>query len=105
MVTLEKRRKALGILRLLPSLTQRVHTLGDRISPILAWVAVAFLMLGIVLSMFPVPGPARDVKGMNFAVVITAAVWGGAGVYYALDARRWYKGPRSTVDDDHDDDG
>jgi len=34
---------------------------------------------------------------MNYTVVINSSVWGGALLYYFLDARKWFKGPRITL--------
>jgi hypothetical protein len=33
----------------------------------------------------------------NRFVVINMAVWGGALAYYYIDARKWFKGPKITV--------
>ena len=35
---------------------------------------------------------------MNYTVVINGAVWGGALAYYFIDARKWFTGPKITVD-------
>jgi hypothetical protein len=37
---------------------------------------------------------------MNYTVVINCAVWFGALAYYFLDARKWFKGPKITIDTD-----
>ena len=37
---------------------------------------------------------------MNYTVVINSAVWGGALVYYYIDARKWFTGPKITLDTD-----
>ena len=73
---------------------------GDRFSVPIAWTAIAFLVFGIVLSMFPVGGPNPDKESMNYTVVINSAVWGGALLYYYVDARKWFTGPKITVDAD-----
>ena len=59
--------------------------------------AVIFLFYGIVLSMFPTAGPDVAPDTMNYTVVINMAVWGGASLYYVLDARKWFKGPVATI--------
>lgn len=71
---------------------------GDRFSKPIAWLAVAFLAFGIVLAMFPTGGPNPTPETMNYTVVINCAVWGGALAYYFLDARKWFTGPKTTVD-------
>lgn len=37
---------------------------------------------------------------MNYTVVINSAVWFGALAYYYIDARKWFTGPKITVDTD-----
>lgn len=71
---------------------------GDRFSIPIAWTAIVFLAFGIVLSMFPVGGPNPTPGTMNYTVVINCAVWGGALAYYYIDARKWFTGPKITVD-------
>ncbi|KAI9873406.1 MAG: GABA-specific high-affinity permease, partial [Pleopsidium flavum] len=73
---------------------------GDRFSIPIAWTAIVFLAFGIVLSMFPVGGPNPTPQSMNYTVVINCAVWGGALAYYYIDARKWFTGPKITVDVD-----
>lgn len=91
---------------------------GDRLSIPIAWTAIIFLVFGILLSMFPVEGPnptrrfilsfrpftpmsiGTDIypaSTMNYTVVINSAVWGGALAYYYIDARKWFTGPKITV--------
>lgn len=69
-----------------------------RFSIPIAWLAVVFLILGILICMFPVGGPNPTVETMNYTVVINCAVWFGALAYYYIDARKWFTGPKITVD-------
>ncbi|KAL6720485.1 GABA-specific high-affinity permease [Lecanora helva] len=71
---------------------------GDRFSTPIAWTAIVFLIFGILLSMFPVGGPNPTPSTMNYTVVINSAVWAGALAYYFIDARKWFTGPKITVD-------
>ncbi|KAL2428739.1 GABA-specific permease [Exophiala dermatitidis] len=64
----------------------------------IAWAAITFLIFGILLSMFPVGGPDPDAESMNYTCVINSAVWGGALLYYFIDARKWFRGPQITLD-------
>ena len=73
---------------------------GDRLSVPIAWAAITFLVFGIILSMFPVGGPNPDPDGMNYTVVVNCAVWGGSLAYYYIDARKWFTGPKITIDAD-----
>ncbi|KAL8910760.1 MAG: hypothetical protein Q9171_003972 [Xanthocarpia ochracea] len=70
---------------------------GDRFSVPLAWIAILFLIFGIILSMFPVEGPNPTKQSTNYTVVINMAVWGGALAYYFIDARKWFTGPKVTL--------
>ncbi|KAH6662047.1 gaba permease [Halenospora varia] len=72
---------------------------GDRFSTPIAWAAVLFLIFGIFLAMFPTGGPDPTPQSMNYTVVINMAVWGGALGYYFIDARKWFTGPKITVDE------
>jgi amino acid transporter len=71
---------------------------GDRFSKPIAWVAIIFLIFGITLAMFPDGGPNPTPQTMNYTVVINMAVWGGAMLYYFIDARKWFTGPKITID-------
>ncbi|TVY75820.1 GABA-specific permease [Lachnellula suecica] len=71
---------------------------GDRFSRPIAWAAIVFLVFGIILAMFPVGGPNPTPQDMNYTVVINMAVWGGALAYYFIDARKWFTGPKITID-------
>ncbi|MCJ1475515.1 GABA-specific high-affinity permease [Lambiella insularis] len=73
---------------------------GDKLSVPIAWTAIVFLVFGIFLSMFPVGGPSPTPATMNYTVVINSAVWGGALAYYYIDARKWFTGPKITIDTD-----
>lgn len=71
---------------------------GDKFSTPIAWTAITFLVFGIILAMFPDGGPNPTPSSMNYTVVINMAVWGGALAYYFIDARKWFTGPKITVD-------
>ncbi len=71
-----------------------------RFSVPIAWTAIVFLVFGICLCMFPVGGPNPTAETMNYTVVINMAVWGGSMLYYFVDARKWFEGPKITIDVD-----
>lgn len=64
----------------------------------IAWTAITFLVFGILLCMFPVGGPNPSASDMNYTCVINSAVWLGSMLYYYVDARKWFQGPKITVD-------
>ncbi|KAL1981333.1 hypothetical protein VTN96DRAFT_2774 [Rasamsonia emersonii] len=70
---------------------------GRWLSRPIAVTAIVYLVFAIVLSMFPTTGPDPSPKDMNYTIVINGALWGGALLYYALFARKWFKGPKMTV--------
>ena len=47
--------------------------------------------------MMPVGGPNPTAETMNYTVVINCAVWLGSLVYYFVDARKWFTGPKITL--------
>ncbi|RFU29528.1 hypothetical protein B7463_g6808, partial [Scytalidium lignicola] len=72
---------------------------GDRFSTPIACCAIVFLVFGITLAMFPTSGPNPTAQSMNYTVVINMAVWSGALIYYFIDARKWFTGPKITVEE------
>ncbi|GME31904.1 Amino acid/polyamine transporter I [Neofusicoccum parvum] len=69
-----------------------------RFSAPLGWTAIVFLVFGILLSMFPVGGPNPTADSMNYTVVVNSVVWLGSLGYYFIDARKWFTGPKMTLD-------
>ncbi|KAJ5183090.1 hypothetical protein N7492_000706 [Penicillium capsulatum] len=70
---------------------------GKHLSKPVACVAVIYMVFAIVLSMIPTVGPNPSPQDMNYTVVINGSLWGGALLYYALHARKTFKGPQTTV--------
>ncbi|KAK7526207.1 amino acid permease-domain-containing protein [Phyllosticta citriasiana] len=71
-----------------------------RLSKPIGWIAIAFMVFGTLLAMFPTGGPHPTVGTMNYTCVISVALWGGSLAYYYVDARKWFTGPRTTLDTD-----
>ncbi|KAL1650866.1 GABA-specific high-affinity permease [Diplodia intermedia] len=71
-----------------------------RLSAPLGWLAIVFLAFGICLSMFPTGGPNPTPDEMNYTVVVNSIVWLGSLAYYFVDARKWFTGPKMTLDAD-----
>lgn len=64
----------------------------------IATIAVVWLVFGLILSMFPSTGPNPSAKNMNYTIVINGFVWIASMTYYVLFARKWYTGPKMTID-------
>ncbi|KAJ4291964.1 GABA-specific high-affinity permease [Kalmusia sp. IMI 367209] len=73
---------------------------GDKLSRPIGWLAIVFLIFGIVLAMFPAGGPNPTPETMNYTVVVNCAVWGGSLAYYFIDARKWFTGPKITLSEE-----
>ncbi|KAI0705722.1 amino acid transporter [Cerioporus squamosus] len=62
-------------------------------------IAVAWTGFVVVLFLFPSdPNPTADT--MNYTVVVIMAVFAFASLYWIFSARRWFKGPVRTIEDD-----
>ena len=71
---------------------------GDRFSVPIACCSLVYMAFAIVLAMFPVGGPNPTVQNMNYTIVVIVAVWGGASVYFFVSARKWFRGPKTTLE-------
>jgi len=67
----------------------------------IAITACVYLVFATILAMMPSGGPNPTPQTMNYAVVINGAVWGGSLLYYFIDARKWFVGPKITLDAGH----
>lgn len=52
-----------------------------------------------VLAMFPLEGPNPSKETMNYTCLINGTVWIGALLYYFVDARKWFEGPKQTFNE------
>lgn len=52
--------------------------------------------------MMPSGGPNPTPETMNYTVVVNCAVWGGSLLYYYIDARKWFTGPKMTLEGEQD---
>lgn len=73
--------------------------LGHFWSRINGFIAMAWLIFVItILSQWPAAGPDPAPDAMNYCCLINGAVWIGSMVYYFVDARKWFTGPKSTLE-------
>src|SRR5664280_1943 len=62
--------------------------------PILNWIAICWVILIVILLMLPQYSPGNTVATFNFAPIAVLAVIGFAGIWWAISARKWFKGPK-----------
>ncbi|MDE2282934.1 MAG: amino acid permease [Actinomycetales bacterium] len=61
--------------------------------PFINWVAIIWVVFICVLFMLPTASPI-NFADFNFTPVAVAVVLGFAGIWYAVSARKWFKGPK-----------
>ncbi|GMG20480.1 unnamed protein product [[Candida] boidinii] len=75
-------------------------SLGKFSKPVMFYACVWTVFVSIVF-IFPNYMPV-DAENMNYTVVLLGFVFIGAGGWYAIDAKKWYKGPVGNVDEEYD---
>ena len=61
--------------------------------PVFGWIAIVWVVFICIILMLPQFKPIT-VNSFNYAPVAVAAVLGFAGIWYAVSARHWFKGPK-----------
>ena len=64
-----------------------------RWSYVIGWIAVIWVVFITILFMLPTASPIRWVN-FNYTVVAVLVVLGFAGIYWAVSAKNWFKGPK-----------
>lgn len=73
--------------------------MGPIVSRAISIFASIYLLFVIcILAMFPSGGPDVTPQTMNYTVVINGFVWIGCMLYYFIDARHWFEGPKHTIE-------
>jgi hypothetical protein len=68
--------------------------------PLIGWIAIIWVIFIVILLMLPqystaVPWAADFTwTAFNYAPIAVLVVIGGAGLWYAVSARKWFKGPK-----------
>ncbi len=68
--------------------------------PIINWIAIIWVVFIVIVLMLPqfsagVPwGDEFSWSSFNYAPIAVLVVVGGAGLWYAVSARKWFKGPK-----------
>jgi amino acid permease (GABA permease) len=82
--------------RLNPEFKVGAWNLGRWSAPV-GWVAIVWVAIICVLFVLPTASPITATN-FNYTIVAVAVVLGGAWLWWVLSARRWFTGPRHTVD-------
>jgi len=61
--------------------------------PVLGWIAIVWVAFIVILFMLPQFKPI-NANSFNYTPVAVAVVLGFAGIWYAVSARKWFKGPK-----------
>lgn len=72
--------------------------LGRFSKPVMAYACIWTLFVSIVF-IFPNYMPV-DKENMNYTIVILGFCFIFSGIWYAVDARKWYLGPRCNIDEE-----
>jgi amino acid permease (GABA permease) len=88
--------------RLNPDFRVGPWNLGRWSAPV-GWVAIVWVAIICVLFVLPTVSPIKA-SNFNYTIVAVAVVLGGAWLWWVLSARRWFTGPRHTVDEPDTDD-
>jgi amino acid transporter len=80
-----------------PDFRVGVWNLGRWSAPV-GWTAIVWVGVICVLFLLPTTAPVT-VSNFNYTIVAVAVVFGGAALWWVLGARRWFTGPRHTVDE------
>ena len=61
--------------------------------PVIGWIAICWVILIVILLMLPQYSPITRLN-FNYAPIAVLAVIGFAGIWWAVSARKWFKGPK-----------
>jgi len=64
-----------------------------RWSYVVGWIAVTWVAIITILFMLPTVSPIHF-SNFNYTFVAVLVVIGFAGIYWAVSARKWFKGPK-----------
>ncbi len=61
--------------------------------PIINWIAIIWVVFICIIFCLPQYSPITA-STFNYTPVVVGVVVGGAGLWYAVSARKWFKGPK-----------
>src|SRR5450759_5117825 len=65
-----------------------------KFGPLIGWLAIVWVIFIVIVLMLPQAAPGNTVATFNYAPVAVLVVVGFAGIWWALSARKWFKGPK-----------
>ena len=65
-----------------------------KFGPLIGWLAIIWVIFIVIVLMLPQAAPGNTVATFNYAPVAVLVVVGFAGIWWALSARKWFKGPK-----------
>jgi amino acid permease (GABA permease) len=83
--------------RLNPDFQVGPWNLGRWSAPV-GWLAIVWVAIICVLFVLPTASPITATN-FNYTIVAVAVVLGGAWLWWMLGAKRWFTGPRHTVEE------
>ena len=70
------------------------YKMNPTVSAIVGWIAVVWVVFICIIFMCPYYEPMLTSHDFNFTPVAVLVVIGFAGIWWAVSARKWFKGPK-----------
>ncbi len=67
--------------------------LGKTFGAIIGWISIVWVVFICIIFLLPTYAPVTA-KTFNYTPIAVGAVIGFAGIYWAVSARKWFKGPK-----------
>ena len=67
--------------------------LNKTFGAVIGWIAIVWVVFICIIFMLPTYSPIT-LKSFNYTPVAVLAVIGFAGIWWAISARKWFKGPK-----------
>ena len=68
--------------------------LPARLSAVIGWIAIVWVIFICIMFMLPAYKPYNTIKTFNYTPIAVLVVIGFAGIWWAVSARKWFKGPK-----------
>jgi amino acid transporter len=70
------------------------YVLNKTWGAVIGWIAIIWVVFICIIFMLPYYEPMLTSHDFNFTPIAVLAVIGGAGIWYGVSARKWFKGPK-----------